>query len=253
MEKRKCLTFLFCLMVCYSLFQHIAGAQSSSQAVIFSQGSITYSPSNVNLAVIPDDWHLIYSGDVPGIIHLDTSVERTAGKPSIRLEPHVDGVDINNDRECDGTWYNCKPGDHIVAKCWIKIDSNNLPNGTTDTNQWSGARPGIDLYGGSNLVWGIDEATYINPHNPAGTDERDQYVHWGTPGWTLRTIDFYVPSTTFNTTSRGVAITPTKVTSFVMWLQVWSGTINPSTGTIYGGSEPGRAWFADAELYINPT
>lgn len=51
MEKRKCLTFLFCLILCYSLFQHTARAQSSSQISISSQGSIARASETLLRAV----------------------------------------------------------------------------------------------------------------------------------------------------------------------------------------------------------
>jgi hypothetical protein len=203
---------------------------------ISSEGSITYSPSNVNLAVIPDDWSLTY-GSGPQIIYLDYSVTHN-GHVSIRLEPHT-ANDVNTARECDGTWYAVKLGDHIVAKCWMKIDDNG------DRDPYSGARIGIDLYNQQNghnyLLYGIQGPTY--PTTSEG--ERDNYVGWGTVGWVQRTIDFIIPSTYFTYDYlSGQTIPPTQVSSIVMWMQVWSGT--------YGGTEQGNAWFADAELYINP-
>lgn len=228
-------------MLCYSLFQYIAGAQSSLQASIFSQGSISYSPSNVNLAVIPDNW----TGHWGGVgwfsnVFFDYTVERTSGIPSIKSTPHT-SADTNNDRECECNWYPVKPGDHIVAKCWIKIDANG------DTDAWSGARIGVDLYnqaGGNNYqLWGIEEPTYVNPHDPNGLAESQMYVHWGTSGWTQRTIDFIVPSDYFTKDAKGNTIPSVQVDHIVMWLQVWSSRL--------GSSEVGNAWFADAELYIN--
>lgn len=238
MEKRKCLTFLFCLILCYSLFQHTARATSSSQANIFSQGSITYPHSNVNLAVIPDDWRLTYKTG-PQIIFLDYTVVMIAGKPTIRLEPHVDGVDVNNARECDSIEIAVEPGDHIVATCWMKTSAS----GFGDTDPCSGARIGIDLCdhnGGDFILYGIETATYPNG------DEASHYVHWGTNTWTQRTIDFVVPSDYFTYDYlSGTTISPRQVSSITMWMQVWSST--------YGSTDPGLAWFADAELYINPT
>jgi hypothetical protein len=53
MKKRKCFTFLFCLTLCFSLFQLTARAQSLSYSVS-SQGNITYS---LNLAGTESDWN----------------------------------------------------------------------------------------------------------------------------------------------------------------------------------------------------
>jgi hypothetical protein len=239
MEKRKCLAFLFFLILCYSLFQLTARAESPSHR-ISSQGNITYSPSNVNLAVIPDDWYLTY-GSGTQIIFLDYDIVHTLGKPSIRLEPHVDGVDNNPFRECDCHYYSCKPGDHIVAKCWIRIDANG------DTDSFSGARIGIDLISNYDSMIGrypcvaTAGPTYPNTEQ----DVINNYVHWGTVGWVQRTIDFIVPADYFTVdVFTGKTIAPAQVSSFGMWMQVWSSE--------YYGSEPGNAWFADAELYINP-
>lgn len=225
MEKRKCLTFLFCLVLYYSLFQHFAIAQSSSQISIDSQGSITYSPLNVNLAVIPDDWYLAY-GTGPQIIYLDYSVTRN-GRPSIRLEPHVDGVDVNYAREVNGRWYAVKPGDHIVAKCWMRIDAN--PN---ETSPYDGARIGIDLYCDEGILDGY-------PHS--GQEHLNAMVVWGTTVWTQKTWDFVIPDTYYTSLDDGTPIAPTQVSEIVMWMQVL-----PPTAL-------GNAWFADAELYIIPT
>lgn len=232
MEKRKCLTFLFCLILCYSLFQHAARAQSSSQASISSQGSITYSPSNVNLAVIPDDWSLTY-GSGPQIIYLDYSVTHN-GHVSIRLDPHTNN-DVNYARECDGTWYDVKPGDRIVAKCWILCGDS----GIGDTNPYDGARLGIDLYAHTSQGYGIVDSY---PHS--GQEHLDSMVCWGTNTWTQKVWDIIIPSTYYTKVNRGagpIDCDPVQVDSMVLWLQVMTPT------------DPGLAWFADTELYINPT
>jgi hypothetical protein len=84
--------------------------------------------ANANLAVIPDDWgDYIHRGEItygsdPQICFLDYDIVRTSGKPSIRLSPHVEGVDNNLACEVDGTWYRTKAGDHIVAKIWIRTN-----------------------------------------------------------------------------------------------------------------------------------
>lgn len=240
MERRKCVVLLFCLMLFYSLFQTTVKAQSSSLITILSQGSISYYDPNVNLAVIPDDWHLTYGGG-PQIIFLDYSVTRS-GSPSIRLERHVDGVDVNTGRECDGRWYNVNPGDHIVAKCWMKTE----PSALGDTNPFSGARIGVDLYNQESdhnyLLYGIESSSYPN----TGASERENYVNWGTTTWVQRIIDFVVPSDYFTYDHLTTQTIPsTQVSSIVVWMQVWSSS--------YGATDPARAWFADAELYINPS
>jgi hypothetical protein len=195
--------------------------------------SFTMSTTN-NLADIPDDWQLTY-GTGPQIIFLDSTVVRTAGKPSIRIERHVEGIDTNSAREANGIWYNIKPGDHIVAKCWMKTD----PSGFGDTNPYSGARIGLDFYGSAGRILGIEGNAY--PETDAA--QRANYVPWGTSTWTQRTIEITVPAT-FSADGdlgypAGSVVVPT---SFVMWMQGWSSS--------YGSTDPAKIWFADAELYI---
>jgi hypothetical protein len=241
--KKRSLTFLFCLLLIYSLLRPAASAQNSVQASISSQGSISYpspspspspspTPNPQNLAVIPDDWDLTY-GSGPQIIFLDAQVTHN-GHPSIRLEPHT-ANDANTAREADGTWYNVMPGDHIVARCWMKTDTNG------DTVPYHGARIGIDLYNQENghnyLLYGLNSPDYPNTNDK----EVLNYVTWGTSTWTQRTMDFIVPSDYFTQNLlTGGAIPPTQVRQIVMWVQAL-----PTTAQ-------GNAWFADAELYINP-
>jgi hypothetical protein len=235
MEKRKCLTFLFCLLLCYSLFQHTAIAQSPSQAIIFSQGSISYPSSNVNLAVIPDDWGVYDNApsSYTAICHLDYSVEHTAGSPSIRIDPHTSS-DTDICRECDGTWYSCNPGDNIVASVWIMVDTT-----TAYTNKYNGGRLGMDFYapngnGGITIVYSL----------PTDANNGISTVTFGTVGWKQVSWDVTVPSTTYTQDVNGNTIPATPITQFVCWLDV-----NPTSGS---ASVQGTAWFADAVLYINP-
>jgi hypothetical protein len=193
----------------------------------------TFNPGN--LAVIPDDWGLTY-GSGPQIIFLDYSVVRTAGKPSIRLESHT-SADVNTARECDGTWYSCKPGDHIVAKCWIKTDSNTPAE---NANPYHGARIGIDFY----VPMGDGVHIGIEFSRPNDSDPLSVAVPWNTPTWTLRTWDLVVPSTIYTKAWDGTPIPPTPITQFVLWMQGIQ---------LNDGTAKGNAWFADAELYINPT
>lgn len=201
----------------------------------FSDGEIYINPStDENLAVIPDDWSLTY-GTGPQIIVLDQNVVRTAGKSSIRLDPHT-SADVNTRREVNGKWYNVKAGDHVVAKCWMKTTASGLG----DTNPYSGARIGVDFYD-SHLISGVAAPTY--PNTDAGV--LANYVHWGTSVWTQRTIEFVIPATMPSDGSYYPVGEQRVVTQLVMWMQVWSST--------YGGTDTGLAWFVDAELYINPT
>jgi len=240
--KKECFAFLFCLILCYSLFQHTVRAQSSSHFNISSQGSINYTPSNVNLAVIPDDWgdyagNIVWASGTPQLCFLDTTVERTVGNPSIRLEPNFNGCP-NSAREVDGKWYTIKPGDHIVAKCWMRVLTGPLTYGYP----YCGGRIGIDFYGGSpiQLLYAGD---FWNAYY--GGDVSKGYVQDSNGGaWQQRTIDIVVPATVpdvgLSRNNPGTLVAPKE---FVLWVQGAPWIIDPTASNV---------WFADAELYINP-
>lgn len=189
-----------------------------------------------NLAIAPLDWgnyatnygQWIGYGSGTQIVFLSTSVEHTSGNPSIWFEyPHT-SADMNQYRECDGAWYAIKPGDHIVAKCWMKLTASGVS--PPDKSPYAGARIGIDFYDSNIIPFDTFWQNYWSG------DPTHSYVYWGSD-WNQKIIDIIVPATDV-----GTGRVPT---SFVMWMQVWSST--------YGASDPGQAWFADAELYINPT
>jgi hypothetical protein len=201
--------------------------------------------SDTNLAVIPDKWG-VYDYD-PGlwtaIVHLDYSVTHN-GHVSIRIDPHT-SADTDVTRECDGKWYSVKPGDHIVVKCWIKTSASSLG----DTDFRDGGRIGMDCYAQTSVGYGIvdsvgtplgDSPNYTGhiSHVPAV----DCVLNWG-HDWTLKQWDIIVPAAQYTTVWRGgVAQTcnPVQIDSFVLWMDV-----RPI-------ADQGQAWFAGAELYINP-
>jgi hypothetical protein len=128
-------------------------------------------------------------------------------------------------------WIPIKPGDRIVFKCWMKLNAGD----GSDNKPYDGARLGIDFY--DNTGWiGCTSALNGNPY-PYQTDEETiaMYANWGTTTWTLRTMDFYVQNT-YTGGPRGAQVP----TGMMPWIQVL-----PMRDT-------GYAWFADAELYVNP-
>jgi len=184
-----------------------------------------------NLADIPDDWSLTY-GSGPQIIFLDESVYRN-GPCSIRLEPHTE-ADVNTARECDGTWYPVNVGDHVTASCWMKTGSATY-NGANP--EYYGARIGIDLYAPNNN--GGISIVDSYPHD--GEEHVYSMVNWGTTVWTQKTWDITIPSTFYTEDIfTETSISPAQVTQIVVWMQALPATFDED------------AWFADAELYINP-
>lgn len=186
-----------------------------------------------NLAVIPDHWHLTF-GRLPTIIFLDHNIIRTLGKPSIRIEPHT-AADVNTYRECDGTWYPVKAGDHIIAKCWILVDPTYVYTGS-DPAMYNGGRLGMDLYAPK----GDGTICIVDGHPHSGAEHIASEVNWGTKGWVQKTWDIIVPSTIYTKDVNGIVIPPSPITYMVLCLDVRPTTV------------AGLVWFADAELYINP-
>jgi hypothetical protein len=231
-------SFLFC-----SLFPFTAiSASVSSEIIVPSQGKITYSMRAPNLAIIPEDWHLTY-GTGPQLFSLDYSFYRTV-KPSIKSSvPHIDGVDPNNCRECDGTWYHVKPGDHIVASVWIYCGDSTSGYDSSDT--YYGGKLGMDFYVEDTTagVWGVPYAL------PRGSEMHAAHVvKWGTKTWTQVSYDVTVPSDYFTSIAMGNnwpltyknLTTPLQISHVVLWVDV-----RPV-------GEIGTVWFADAEFFINP-
>jgi hypothetical protein len=170
---------------------------------------------------VPND--IIYSDD--------TSVEHTAGKPSIKLGWHVNGVDNNIYREIDGWWIPVNAGDHIVFSVWIKTQSG----GTNAGDNGNGGRIGIDLYGYKD---GVSTGFAWYPQYAANSA-----VPWGRD-WTKQTLDVVVPSDIYGSINpwngQPYTIHSTGPYGIIAWCDVRTTT------------DQHYVWFADAELYINP-
>jgi len=100
-----------------------------------------------------------------------------------------------------------------------------------------GARVGIDFYArngnGPNAV--------VDSYPHSGAEHANNIVKWGTTTWTQLTWDIIVPSTTYTKATDGTPLAaPGKIVGMVVWIQALPATFE------------GVAWFADAELYINP-
>lgn len=135
------------------------------------------------------------------------------------------------------------PGDHIVAKCWMKTE-NSTPEENTDP--YHGARIGLDLY----VIYADGSGGIVDSYPHDGAEHLASMVMWNTPNWTQKTWDIIIPHTVYTTYANGQNLpSPSKVTHIVMWMQAVDDSLFNSSLI---GSRPARAWFADAELYINP-
>jgi hypothetical protein len=222
---------------------------------MFSQGSITYSPSNVNLAVIPDDWgqyaifgDVVYGRD-PQIIHVDPTVLHN-GNVSIRIDAHQEGVDSNRYREVDTDFIPVKPGDHIVFKVWIKTGHSTLGQDGVSGNG------GVIMFDYYSATHRLHEHSSDVPRSDVESwdkwnthlDDPGVYVPFNSD-WTLRTLDTIVPTQVMDDTTGQLATEP--IAGIICVMQ-GSGYIVTVGGTPYL-QDQGIVWFADAELYINPT
>jgi hypothetical protein len=216
-------------------FLIVLGLPSSTIAIlnrnvpIQSYGTLSYPTRNVNLAVITDGWSL----PTPPSTYTDYSVERTVGSPSFRID--ADGT--GNNAEINGKWLGCKPNDHIVFKVWIKTSAGTAKE---VADQFSGGRLGIDFYAHTSAGYGGVESY------PTDANHAAYMVRFGTNTWTLKQWDFLVPTSTYTfDRSHNSSCNPVQIDSFVIWLQLCV-KVPDSALTSQG-------WFADAELYINPT
>jgi hypothetical protein len=200
--------------------------------------------NNTNLTPIPTAWKTATNGMTPAVggVSDDTIVTHDEYE-SVQIIPGTSSG--NPDGECDGPWLSVSPGEQITFSCWIETSAATL---SADVgNPQAGGRIGIDFYGSLGGINGL--STPDGSGTP--TDSYNTYVLFGTSTWAQVTMDFIVPQTyeyVYGSTgqtghySTGEMVVPTDI---IPWMQVWSNT--------QGTNEQGTAWFANAELHINPS
>jgi hypothetical protein len=169
-----------------------------------------------------------YPESYSSIVHIDTSVVFN-GQDSIRIDPHTSSDD-NVARECDASDISISPGEEVIFSVWMLTSSSTIGDNNVIGD---GARIGVDFYN-NQYITGISWAGSYTP-NPTYQQVVNNFVPWNTGTWTLRTLDFIVPSTVYDV--NGVAHTPSCI---IPWMQV--NAVN----------DGGQAWFADPQLYIIP-
>lgn len=205
-----------------------------------------------NLAVIPDDWgqykifgDVKYDGD-PQITHVDPNVLHN-GHRSIRIDAHQEGVDPNKYREVNRSMIPVKPGDHIVFKAWVKTGHSTLGEDGVSGN---GGLIMFDYYSATHR---LHEHSSDNPRNDVET-YLTWTTYWNDPGvyvpfnsdWTLRTLDTIVPTKVIDDVTNQLATEP--IAGIIPVMEASGYIVAPNHQ-----QDQGIVWFADAELYINPS
>jgi hypothetical protein len=232
------------LLVSLAFSNSVSSALITSNTTISSAGTVQYAgPPATNFADIPADWRIGETWNAP--TYLDYNVLHN-GHPSIRMEKGTDATKSREILAADKTqsdWcIRVKPGDHIVFTVWMKTSASTIG----DTSRSAGIRLGIDFYTASGRINGIQspDGSYWTPSGGWPPNEYLNYVNWGY-NWTQRTMDFIIPnqypSDEFGGYPAGQLVTPDRM---IPWIQVWSSS--------HQNADDGIAWFADAELYINP-
>jgi hypothetical protein len=139
----------------------------------------------------------------------------------------------NGADECDATWINVQPGDHIYYSAWLKSGSS------------GGQDPDLIQMFHRAIALGFDwegAGTWIGGNFADGHDYIPYGIGWNTNTWTYVQYDFIVPATvpaanSINGHNIGDPIVPVAI-------YPWIG------GDLY---DSGQIWFSDVVLYINPS
>jgi hypothetical protein len=182
-----------------------------------------------------DDYGYIAYGDtVPEhqIAFKDDTVLHD-GHSSIRLEQQNA---YNLYREINFDYTSIGPGDHVVFKVWIKTAAGTGNAGIIGFDAGNSVRIlEVQPRSPQEDVWNIVADVPVQ----GGTAV---YVPYGSD-WTQLVLDVTIPDTVYTHSDTGASIAPQQISGCFPWFGgVWNGR----------ASYP-NIWFADAELYINPT
>jgi len=115
-----------------------------------------------------------------------------------------------------------------------------------DIRSW---QPGVGRYLLVTLESSVFQDNYPSSSLDTTQGIQNNYVNWGSTGatWVQRTFDFVIPSHYYSKDwYTGNSISPVQINEVALWFQIWG--VQPNEDV----SERGIAWFADAQLYINP-
>ena len=232
------------LLISIVIVNFASSASVTPGVTISFVGSVSgTTTTTTNYADVPADWRIGETWNAP--TYLDNNVLYN-GEPSIRMEKGTDASKSREILDADKTQSNwcvrIKPGDHIVFKVWMKTSASTIG----DTSSSSGVRLGIDFYSSGSRITGSQspDGSVWTPSGGYPSNQNLNFVKWGSD-WTQRTMDFIVPNQ-YPTDgwlggTKGVMTTPN---GMVPWIQVWSDS--------HQNADNGIAWFAHAEVYINP-
>jgi hypothetical protein len=216
-------------------------------------------PNDTNLLPITA-WNMQYDTAPYIYFYPDTDVQHD-GSNSIRSEPHT-SADVNHAREINSGWIPVKPGDRILFRAWVKTAT------LTNTDHTTGGRIGIDFYCGrlpAGVTVGVvdgqphgyyyiggawysrGDASYVDGAwdyaNYQTFDDvplSDFLLPWGND-WTQLEWDVFVPTKVYTQNYEADAIEAQQICGIIAWMDCRNV------------GDAANAWFADTELYINPT
>lgn len=207
---------------------------------------------DTNLSTVPDDWGFyseygyVKYGSNPQLCHVDYDVTYM-GAPSIRMDGPASAENPARELEWTGdSEYSIpvSPGDRILFNCWIKAASSTRGD---DGDDGHGGIIGIDFYHDNNRVWEYAHGTTTTWQltNPIFAYVQDYiWVPYGTGQWTKITLDVTVPDTMFTTDDYGTSLGGSYQLNYAMpWL----------TGSWHHADESASVWFANMQIYINPS
>jgi hypothetical protein len=225
------ITVLFAFLVVLLLFTPVL----SSSTVVKAEST--------NLAPIPDGWSTANTTNENGIGGTPYIVYPVSwqGKTAVRLDPDPDYIAIGwpCTNEINSAWFPIKPGDHIIYKMWLWVESSTVGD---DGNAYAGAMMGIDVYGNGRIC-GLTTPDGKCAWPNYGPEYTQNIVPFGTMTWIQKTMDFIVQDTYMADPYGGhTAYEVVVPNGCIPTLNIY--THHPTT-------EKASIYFAGAELYIS--
>jgi hypothetical protein len=245
------------------VFLLFVSAASKSQIPRINTSIVDDDDLTVNYALTPDNWGdgpynvtgtLLY-GVGPQIWSMDADVLYN-GAATMKC---VTNAGTTNDwRELDlWNWtlgynqpFSVSPGDHIVLGVWVKQSSSTKGVGD-GTRQAGNACIWFDVWvdaegGGFRFVHTVcGSNSWAHPEAPDSYDLGNFGIIGG--DWTYVNVDVVIPDTVTDVWNGGGSVVPQYISPIIS-----GGWLFTSAGGSEYVQEQATAWFANANLYINP-